>query len=36
VLLRLAAHEGRELSLAKTLRIDYWNHHMNGDERAVE
>jgi hypothetical protein len=35
-LLRLDTHEGRSLQLRKLLRLDYWNHHMNGDERLAD
>lgn len=36
VMLRVDTHEGRSLALKKSVRLDYWNHHMNGDERLVE
>ncbi len=35
-MLRFDTHEGRSLQLKKSLRLDYWNHHMNGDERLVD
>jgi hypothetical protein len=36
VLVRLETAAGRRLSLKKTQRLDYWNHHMNGDEKLLE
>lgn len=35
-LLKLETREGRSLELTRTQRLDYWNHHMNGDEKRVE
>jgi len=35
VLLELDTAAGRHLALAQTMRLDYWNHHMNGDEKAL-
>lgn len=34
-LLKMETSWGRKLELARTLRLDYWNHHMNGDERVL-
>ena len=34
-LLALETSWGRKLELRRTLRLDYWNHHMNGDERVL-
>lgn len=36
VLLRMETASGRMLALRKTQRLDYWNHHANGDEKLVE
>jgi len=36
VMLKMETHAGRKLELRKVLRLDYWNHHMNGDERLLE
>lgn len=35
LLLQLRTASGRRLSLAGTQRLDYWNHHMNGDEAVI-
>lgn len=35
LLLRMETSWGRKVALERTLRLDYWNHHMNGDERAL-
>ena len=35
VMVRLETAAGRRLELAKTLRLDYWRHHMNGDEKLI-
>ena len=35
VLLRMETHAGRSLSLRKTMRLDYWNHHAVGDEKLL-
>jgi hypothetical protein len=35
VLVRLRTAAGRRLDLAGTRRLDYWNHHMNGDEKQL-
>jgi hypothetical protein len=35
VMLRMDTREGRSLTLQKTMRLDYWNHHMNGDEKLL-
>jgi hypothetical protein len=35
-LLKMETSWGRSLELERTLRLDYWNHHMNGDERVLE
>lgn len=32
VLLKMETSWGRKVALVRTLRLDYWNHHMNGDE----
>jgi hypothetical protein len=36
VLLRMETAAGRRLELKKTLRLDYWNHRANGDERMLD
>jgi hypothetical protein len=36
VLLRIDTSAGRHLELARTRRLDYWNHRANGDERLLE
>ncbi len=33
VLLRMETHAGRTLALEKTMRIDYWRRHADGDEK---
>jgi hypothetical protein len=35
VLLKMETASGRKLALERTLRLDYWNHHMNGDEKVL-
>ena len=35
VLLRWETRSGRKLALERTLRLDYWKHHANGDERLL-
>jgi len=35
LLVRLRTAAGRQLDLASTQRLDYWNHHMNGDEKLL-
>ena len=35
VMLRMETAAGRKLSLTKTMRLDYWNHHANGDEKLL-
>lgn len=35
LLLRVDTAAGRHLALKQTLRLDYWNHHMNGDEKVL-
>jgi hypothetical protein len=35
-LLKMETSWGRSLALERTLRLDYWRHHMNGDERVLE
>jgi hypothetical protein len=34
-LVRLVTAAGRKIELKRTLRLDYWNHHMNGDEAIL-
>jgi hypothetical protein len=34
--LKMETSWGRSLALVRTLRLDYWRHHMNGDERVLE
>jgi hypothetical protein len=34
-LLRLETSWGRKLALRRTMRLDYWNHQGNGDERLL-
>jgi hypothetical protein len=34
-LVRMATAAGRRLELARTQRLDYWNHHAVGDERLI-
>jgi len=35
VMLRMESANGRKLSLRKTMRLDYWKHHSNGDEKLL-
>ena len=34
-MLRMETAAGRRLALEKTMRLDYWKHHANGDERLL-
>jgi hypothetical protein len=36
VLLRMDTAAGRHIELKRTLRLDYWNHRANGDERMLD